>query len=88
MGETIKLKSVYVKEEYSIKRPNSSEPSSTAAHEIGHILGMDDADTGIMSRSQDNNRTTNVNEENIKQMMNSTNGKKDIISRLFYGHGQ
>ena len=84
-GVTRLKKEVYVKNAYAFMRPDGN-PSSTSAHEIGHTLGMSDSEIGIMSKSQDNNRSAVVTDSNIKEMMSSEAGREtivDLITRLY-----
>ncbi len=82
-GETTDRKHIAVRKSYSITKPGTNKKSTTGAHEIGHTLGMTDKDTGIMSRSQDGNRTSDVTQEDINEMMQSGNGKNDLLSKWF-----
>ena len=82
-GQTNNGKHVSVRKSYSINKPGSKEASTTGAHEIGHTLGMDHKESGIMSKSQDENRTPAVPQENINEMVESDRGKNDILSSLF-----
>ena len=43
---------------------------------------MSDVTKGIMSKSQDNNRTNEVLQENIQQMMASEKGNTDFWTRM------
>ena len=74
---------VYVKEAYSLFLPNTDKISTTGAHEIGHTLGMTHTDTGIMSESQNEYRTDEVQQENLRQMLQSESGEIDIITKIF-----
>ena len=74
---------VYVKEAYSLFLPNTDKISTTGAHEIGHTLGMTHTDTGIMSESQNEYRTNEVKQENLRQMLQSESGEIDIITKIF-----
>ena len=59
------------------------QQSTTGAHEIGHTLGMTHTDTGIMSESQNEYRTDEVQQENLRQMLQSESGEIDIITKIF-----
>ena len=63
---------INVREDYSITRPDTSVESTTGAHEIGHSLGMNHKPIGIMTESQSDNRTSDVLEENINEMINQS----------------
>ena len=67
-------------DEYSINRPGSDAESTTGAHEIGHTLGMEHSEQGIMSRQQDESRTHEVTQDNIRQMLESERGNADILT--------
>lgn len=84
-GAAVEHKHAYVHKDYSITKPGSlfREKSTTGAHEIGHLLGMNHARTGVMSPKQDSNRSNNVLQENINQMMNSEYGQKDLVTRIY-----
>ena len=43
---------------------------------------MSDSEYGIMSESQDENRTNNVTDENIEQMLSSDSGYQGFITSL------
>ena len=43
---------------------------------------MSDSEYGIMSGSQDENRTDDVTKENIKQMLSSDSGYQDFITSV------
>ena len=81
-GATENKKKIQVLKSYAIYRNGSSIQSTTGAHEIGHILGMHDSEYGIMSESQDENRTDDVTKENIKQMLSSDSGYQDFITSV------
>ncbi len=72
-----------VRTSYAIDKPDTKEESTTGAHEIGHTLGIEHKETGIMSEAQDENRTTDVSQENINEMIKSNRGTNDIFSYLF-----
>ena len=74
-----KTGNIFIRSDYSQYKPDSKSKSSTGAHEIGHILGMKHEATGIMTERQDENRTDDVLESNIKQMMSSSKGERFII---------
>ena len=76
VGTTINHKHIYVIKAYSRIRPDK-KTSSTPAHEIGHTLGMGHQAKGIMTKSQDENRSDKVTSENIYQMMTSSAGKEE-----------
>ena len=63
---------IKVREDYSINTP-TGKTSTTGAHEIGHTLEMDHKKVGIMTESQSEDRTSDVPEENIKEMMSKVN---------------
>jgi len=80
-----------VKKEYSETLPNSRKPSTTGAHEIGHILGIDShSERGIMSPCQDKNRTSEVTSTNIQEMMTSKNNtiNKGLIRKLIESYDE
>ena len=85
-GTTPDGKHLYVKRDYSMNNPLTGETSSTPAHEIGHSLGMEHQEEGVMSLSQDSHRNANVTQENIEQMMNSNLDKSTVNNRtsIFY----
>ena len=82
VGETTDDKRIKVRRSYSIINPYTNEPSSTGAHEIGHTLGMEHKEKGIMSITQDENRSNFVPQENIDEMINSKSGTYDLISKI------
>lgn len=57
-------------------------PSTTGAHEIGHTLGMKHSKSGIMSESQDINRSEVVTQKNITEMLESERGKPGFMKFL------
>ncbi|MCM1176395.1 MAG: hypothetical protein NC335_01425 [Bacteroides sp.] len=59
---------------------NSNILSTTGPHEIGHTLGMEHKETGIMSQRQDEMRTYDVPQENIDEMVKSSYGIDDWLS--------
>ena len=79
-GATRDGRNVEVLDEYSINRPGSDAESTTGAHEIGHTLGMEHSEQGIMSRQQDESRTHEVTQDNIRQMLESERGNADILT--------
>lgn len=86
-GITFNRRKIIVRNDYSLTLPyDTSKNSTTGAHEIGHTLGMEHKEQGIMSRTQDENRNDIVSQENINEMMSSEAGSFDIISKivLFY----
>ena len=82
-GQTEDGKHMSVRTSYAIDKPGTKEKSTTGAHEIGHTLGIEHKETGIMSEAQDENRTTDVSQENINEMIKSNRGTNDIFSYLF-----
>lgn len=82
-GQTNNRKHIFVRKSYSMTKPGTKKESTTGAHEIGHTLGMTDKETGIMSKAQDGNRTSDVTQEDIKEMMESANGENDKFSSWF-----
>ena len=82
-GFTHEKTNVYVRSDYATSRPDGEE-STTGAHELGHLLGMSThSETGIMTESQNENRSSDVTDENIREMMNSNQGNYDKLSALF-----
>ena len=79
-GRTRNKKQVVVEKDYSLSLPNTNRISTTGAHEIGHVLGMLHSKRGIMSKSQDNNRTYQVTDDNIQEMMTAD---QNIIKKRF-----
>ena len=85
VGVTIGHKQIYVKNSVALKHPDG-KTSSTPAHEIGHTLGMSDSPKGLMSERQDENRSDQLLDANIQEMMNSKAGgemKTDFITRVY-----
>lgn len=73
---------IIIRKDYSLTVPKSKKKSTTGAHEIGHTLGMHHSEKGIMSECQDSNRTDEVLEENIRDMMQSERGYDDIVGSI------
>ena len=64
--------------------------STTGAHEIGHLLGMKHKQGTVMSVSQDNERTLDVDQDQINMMIESGYGLDEYsigykISKLLWG---
>ena len=84
---------IKVREDYSLTNPQTQKVSSTGAHEIGHTLGMKHDDIGIMSKTQDEDRTNELTQQNLSEMLSSPAGfpeelnflekVKDTFLRLF-----
>ncbi len=81
-GQTDEKFNITIRKSYSITKPGTKERSTTGAHEIGHSLGMDHKETGIMTKAQDENRTSDVPQENINEMVQSNRGTDDWLSKL------
>ena len=75
-------KNIYILDSYSVFLPKSKNISTTGAHEIGHTLGMGHDHYGIMSESQNQNRTKEVTSKNIRQMLESDEGIQDILTYI------
>lgn len=84
---------IKVREAYSLTNPQTQKVSSTGAHEIGNTLGMKHDDIGIMSKTQDEDRTNELTQQNLSEMLSSPAGfpvelnflekVKDTFLRLF-----
>ena len=79
-GKTKYQKEIYIDEDYLFTNPETKQVSSTGAHEIGHTLGMGHDERGIMSRSQRENRTNELTQKNIEDMLTSTAGITEQLS--------
>ena len=80
---------IYVRNDCSFYTPNSTNPSTTGAHEIGHMLGMSHKDEGIMTEKlNDPKRNNDVLQSNINEMMQSSFGHHDIISKILMQIGK
>ena len=76
--------SITIQEKYSLMKPDTNESSSTGAHEIGHLLGIDKHSNGtLMSAYQDENRTLDLNQNQINAIVESPKGHDDFLSVLF-----
>ena len=77
---------VFVRESYSISNPNSdkSEQSTTGAHELGHLMGIEGHKDGtIMSESQNEKRSANLIQRQIIQLIESPKGHTDLLSYFY-----
>lgn len=81
-GTTLGYSQITVREDYAVTNPMTKNVSSTGAHEIGHTLGMSHEEKGIMSITQDDDRTNEVSQDNIAKMISSNVGI-DIKLNLF-----
>ncbi len=70
----------YIKSDHAFTNLQG-EPSTTAAHEIGHTLGMHHTSEGIMSETQNESRSGEVTQENIKDMIE---GSESTSVSLFF----
>ena len=85
VGVTKDHKEIYIKKSVSLTLKDK-KTSSTPAHEIGHTLGMSDSTKGLMSEAQDDNRSAELLDTNIQEMMSSPAGgemKTDFITRVY-----
>lgn len=82
VGITEDKRNIKVLDAFSKTFPNSDKASTTGAHEIGHTLGMNHSEQGIMSPSQDEKRTNTVTQENLRQMINTDKGNTGFLSIL------
>ena len=86
-GVTADKQRIFIKKAYATTKPGTTLSSSTAAHEIGHTLGMEHEETGIMSEYQNEKRSGYVSQENINRMIDSDkyiiSSETTWITRLF-----
>ena len=76
-----KIGKIRIDEQYAVYKPGTKQPSSTGAHEIGHLLGIEGhQDNTLMSTSQDDKRTMDINSSQIEMIMTSTIGKDDLLT--------
>ena len=57
-----------------LTNPQTQKVSSTGAHEIGHTLGMRHDDIGIMSVTQNEDRTNELTQQILSDMLSSPAG--------------
>lgn len=78
-----KISHIEIDEAWSKTQPGTGEISSTGAHEIGHSLGIKDHTEGtLMSASQDENRTLDINQEQVNTIIESPYGNDDFFTRI------
>ena len=84
-GETNPEKNtIEVYSPYSINKPKSEENSSTGEHEVGHLLGINGHIEGtLMSKSQNEGRTSTLVQSQIDAIIQSTEGHDDFWSFFF-----
>lgn len=74
---------VLIDKDFSTTLPYSKNKSSTGAHEIGHSLGIEGHTDGtLMSESQDNNRTLDINQQQINSIVESEVGQDSFFHLL------
>ena len=73
-----------VDKRYELTRPGTDQFSSTGAHEIGHLLGIiGHKDNTLMSSSQDEKRSLILDQSQINQIIESSEGHDDAMSKLW-----
>ena len=85
---TPKTNSMEVDKDYSEYKPGTTELSSTGAHEMGHYLGISEHESmTVMSKSQDEDRTTDVSQGQVDSIVESDRGTDDFLTKLlrFFG---
>lgn len=80
-----KITHIEVDEAWSETQPSTGMISSTGAHEIGHSLGIENHTDGtLMSESQDEYRTLDINQEQVNNIIESPYGVDDIFTRIMF----